>query len=419
MFSPRWKKEAKLLHKGSRKFLNYKRDLLEEEKVAEIEEARARLLASIKASDREGVISAEKQVNQACENALPRYRRPNALEENIEVFFVAIVIALGIRAYFLQPFRIPTGSMRPTLNGIIGHKLEKDKFPSFPAKTWQAVTGGRKYIHQRLSNDDEREIRIHPYLRDRNGNSLPYIEQRQKWHFFSETTIHFVDGVEKIKAPRSAIEQMGGLDRNHLKSNRDGSRWWIVPNTIVSGYTTSGDLVLVDKVSYNFRRPRRGEVFVFDTRDITGITERSETPQGAGSHYIKRLVGVPGDNLQIVGSDLYVDGEPARDKPIRQVMRSEGRHEGWPGYKYAEPDGRTRYLDKPGDVLALKSREDLLAAGEGPIAATLLREYAAMGDNTANSLDSRYWGQVRDYNLVGPAFLSLWPFTSQHWGLIR
>ena len=419
MFSPRWKKEARLLYKGARKFLNYKRDLLEEDKITAIEEARAKLLTTIKTGDREAVKSAEKEVNKACEGALPRYRRPNALEENIEVFFVAIVIALGIRAYFLQPFRIPTGSMRPTLNGIIGHKLEKDKFPSFPAKTWHAVTGGRKYIHKRLSNDEEREIRIHPHLRDRNGNPLPYIEQRQKWHFFSETTIFFTDGEVKLKAPRSALEQMGALDRSRLKSNRDGSRWWIEPNTIVSGYTTSGDLVLVDKVSYNFRRPRRGEVFVFDTRDITGIMERSETPQGAGSHYIKRLVGVPGDSLQIKGSDLFINEKAAEDKPIRQVMRSEGRHEGWPGYKLAEPDGRKRYLDDPSDVLVLKSREDLLEDGTKPIAATLLREYAAMGDNTANSLDSRYWGQVREYNLVGPAFLSLWPFTSGHWGLIR
>jgi hypothetical protein len=43
------------------------------------------------------------------------------LAENVEVFLVAIVIALGVRTYFLQPFTIPTGSMQPTLNCVIGY----------------------------------------------------------------------------------------------------------------------------------------------------------------------------------------------------------------------------------------------------------------------------------------------------------
>ena len=47
-----------------------------------------------------------------------------------------------------------------------------------------------------------------------------------------------------------------------------------------------------------------------------------------------------------------------------------------------------------------------------------LREYAALGDNTTNSLDSRYWGPVRQFNVVGPAAFTLWPFSS-HWGLIE
>ncbi|MED5417336.1 MAG: S26 family signal peptidase, partial [Verrucomicrobiota bacterium] len=194
MFAPRWKKESRLLYKGAKKFLNYKRDLLTEEKVANIGETRAKLLEAIKAGDRDKVKEAEKLVAKACEDSLPRYRRPNALEENIEVFFVAIVIALGIRAYFLQPFRIPTGSMRPTLNGIIGEPMAKEKFPAFPVKAWQAVAGGRKYIYKRLSSEEERYILPHPTSRSPQGAPIPWIEQRQKWQFFTETTIHFEDG---------------------------------------------------------------------------------------------------------------------------------------------------------------------------------------------------------------------------------
>ena len=47
-----------------------------------------------------------------------------------------------------------------------------------------------------------------------------------------------------------------------------------------------------------------------------------------------------------------------------------------------------------------------------------MREYAALGDNTTNSLDSRYWGPVRQFNIIGPACFALWPFT-EHWGSIE
>ena len=55
MFSPRWKKDAKLLSKGARKFLQYKRDLLDQQRLLNLEEARENLNAAIRSSDREAV----------------------------------------------------------------------------------------------------------------------------------------------------------------------------------------------------------------------------------------------------------------------------------------------------------------------------------------------------------------------------
>ena len=412
MFSARWKKEAKLLCKGSRKFLNYKRDLLSEEDITRIQDARGELHAAIRNGDREAAKAAEQYLTQSCGEALPGYRRPGVIPENLEVLFVAIVIALGIRAYFLQPFRIPTGSMQPTLNGIVGHSLPGQEFPSFPVKAWQAVMDGRRYINREVNGSTERRY-------------LERISEGQRLQFFTVTELHFRDDthgspdVIRLPAPRSALEKMG----LRIETDYELGLSYVPPATTVSGYTTTGDLVLVDKVSYNFRRPRRGEVFVFDTRGIEGIHLRSQREQGAGSHYIKRLAAVPGDKVHIEEPILMINDRPATAKYLRMVGEREGIYAGPVGVGYQPTrnyrDVLPQFIRKQGDAVYLKDRDDLFAEGRTGPDLTLRRGYFALGDNTDDSLDSRYWGPVREYNLVGPAFISLWPFTSGHWGLIK
>ncbi len=405
MFTPKWKKEAHHLAKGALKFIHYKRDLLAPDQLGEIESRRADLLAAIKSGDRGKTDEASKQIRAACDNALPREKPVGWLEENVEVMFVAIVIALGLRAYYLQPFRIPTGSMQPTLNGIIGTPLAREDWPSFPVRMWEKVMRGRSYVH--VVNDRDRRVAV-------DGDDRPIIRDVQMMHFFSRSQIHFTDSKPlRLPAPVGPSSQIGLVSAINIAGRNGG----VLPagTVVCEGTVDSGDLVLVDKFSYHFRKPKRGEVFVFDTLGIKGIHDRSGE-QAAGSHYIKRLCGVPGDTLSIQPPDLLIDGKIAREPGIQRVIRGEGPYSINPnGYVPADPrEARahkrpvSQYLAKPGDSLTLTAQ-----APPG------YREYAALGDNTGNSLDSRYWGPVREFNLVGPALFSLWPVTTGHWGFIR
>lgn len=403
---PRWKKEARHLVKGAKKYLHYKRDLLDEGRIAEIESRRADLKTALKLGDRKAVDEAGKQLRATCEKALPLSPQQNWWEENVEVMFVALVIALGLRAYVLQPFRIPTGSMQPTLNGIV----IVDKGPDFEApwfgkRVFDWVWSGRSY--KNIIADQRKKVRGY---RD------------ASWFLFTRTEVLFSDG-SSLKVPAATGEVQGqfyaDLD-NDGRIGPDEGKVYEAGDPILRGTITTGDLVLVDKISYHFRKPRRGEVFVFDTRGLntSGDVGGRLGGQSGGSHYIKRLCGVPGDELQIDPPHLYVNGRISDEPGIVRVMEREGEYAAYPdgkprpGYLLGDPGQRPRYPRGPlfevDDVFELKDTDRVG-----------MREYAALGDNTANSLDSRYWGEVREFNLAGPGWLSLWPFGSGHWGFIK
>ena len=397
MFGPKWKKEAKLLHKGAKKFLHYKRDLLPPDRIDEIESRRADLWDAVKANDQAKAEEASKQLRDTCEKALPRQPVQSAWEENVEVIFVALVVALGLRAYVIQPFRIPTGSMQPTLNGITIEQSEDPNYekPWFGKQAADLVLRGRTY--RNIKADDDMHM---TGMRD------------ASWFLFTRTKVMFSNG-QQISFPAAAGETRDlltepiapGAEQRRPKSYRKG-------DAILRGWVDTGDLVLVDKISYHFRRPNRGEVFVFDTR---GIKTEQQVPgklggQTGGTHYIKRLCGVPGDTLEIRSPNLWVNGVIAKEPGIQRVIAAEGEYSKNKGYILADPmaSGYQLPLQRGGSKFHL--------AAQAPPG---MREYAALGDNTGNSLDSRYWGSVKEFNLAGPALFSLWPFTTGHWGFIK
>lgn len=420
-WNPKWKKTALLTIKGANKFIHYKKDLISSEKIKSIQAFQLELKEAIRNKSQEEVKRKCNLLEQECQKSLIAYVRPNVITENMEVLFVAIVVALGLRAYYLQPFRIPTSSMQPTLNGINGHALGRDKWPSLPERIIQMATHGRTYINLTAKNDC----------------SIYNIEDSQVAKFFTKTTISFSDGTKQsFSASANSIQQ---IIKAYQKNNPKYSGVYKPGEVIAQGFVDSGDLVLVDKVSYHFRQPTRGETFVFDTRGIEEIHKAAEyiyelnddgnpvtgldgqplikdvrlMDQIGGAHYIKRCVGLPGDKISInSGGNLIINGVIATDKGIQYAQNlSYNRQGDFTGYTLTNDQLYRNPLNSTSDFILLNGPEHKLTA-----------EYAAFGDNTSVSLDSRYWGTIKQYNLVGPALFSLWPFTHEvdpHWGLVK
>ena len=124
-----------------------------------------------------------------------------------------------------------------------------------------------------------------------------------------------------------------------------------------------GDRILVSKLSYRFHSPQRGDVFVF---------KYPEDPKVA---FIKRLVGKGGEQIEIRNGRVYINGKEVENKKIK------GR------FYYNKGDN-----SEPGELYQIPENT-----------------YFALGDNSANSRDSRYWGVVPKKNLIGKAVFIYWP----------
>ncbi|MBX7211643.1 MAG: signal peptidase I [Verrucomicrobiaceae bacterium] len=395
--TPRYLKQARLLLKGVTRFIDYKRDLLPQAKLNDITALRGELQQAVKARDEKRIDDISARVTKACQMALPD-GGSSELADNVEVFFVAIVVALGIRAYIAQPFKIPTGSMQPTLNGYIATPTEKDPTPGFVQNWYDYLLGGRTCIYAVSDHEG--------YLRE----SDPFTEHNFLL-FFPYTTVHFQDGhTINISSPLRQLigpgENLGLAARtgafvretqsitpdgaHHTQLAGGGSVFIKKGDLLACGTLDSGDHVLVNKFIYNFRSPKRGEVFVFTTKNIRS-NYMNVPPEQGSQHYIKRLVGVPGDELEVKSPELWVNGKPAEEFGMKRVASMKEPYRGY------------------GAIEQLSAGRSVKLGSD---------EYWAMGDNSYNSSDSRYWGVVPQRNLVGPGLFCYLPFT-RHWGVIR
>ena len=391
IFASKHVKQGRQYIKDGKKLLAYKKDLWTEAQVSDFEAGIVRLERACGSGDRNLIEAAALALDEQCGRVAPPL--PNAgWRENSEVFLVAIIVALGVRTYFVQPFTIPTGSMWPTLNGIMGHPTVEAP-PNFAVQIFQQAVLGRGWVNT-LAREDETVIGMAE--RPRRVSVLGFFSVSVP--FLTETVVQTDKGEYAIHAPmRTLADHFEIYPGKMVKKDEPLAR----------GYVETGDHVFVDKFTYHFRKPDRGDVFVFNTQHIAKMGNLGPPPAEPSQFYIKRLVGTPGDRLRIAPPELFINGELAKGAVFARVM---GGKDGYRGYS------NVAEFNFPGGRVATRPM-DFLNSPEATMEIPAKR-YWAQGDNSYHSSDSRDWGTVPQDNIVGRGILVYWPMAS-HWGLIR
>jgi signal peptidase I len=190
-----------------------------------------------------------------------------------------------------------------------------------------------------------------------------------------------------------------------------------IPSSSMRPTLEVGDFILVNKFTYGIRlpilekkiieinQPQRGDVLVF------------RYPLDPALDYIKRVIGVPGDEVTYKDKKLTVNGQSAPQKPDGTYSYLEGTLAFVTTQRFEETFGNQTHTvanlpDVPpvnvGRVRSFPGRENCVYNESGFTCKVPAGHYFMMGDNRDNSEDSRYWGFVPDDHIRGKAFFVWW-----------
>ncbi len=170
-----------------------------------------------------------------------------------------------------------------------------------------------------------------------------------------------------------------------------------------------GDLILVNKFDYGVRLPVINRKILANKDPARGDVVVFRYPPDPRIDYIKRVVGLPGDEVAYLNKLLTINGQRIESAPLPDFYDEDSRRYAQHfSEKLAGVEHRI-LIDKEGPAFVpgaqnFPNRDACQYTGEGVTCKVPAGHYFMMGDNRDNSVDSRYWGFVPDRNLVGRAF---------------
>lgn len=381
-FLSRTVRQAVAMRRHVDRLLNAQRDLLTPQGIAAVRTAMGAVDQAIREGANKGALRLRMEELEFAANERLKPYPHAAWRENVEVLLVALAVAMGIRTFFLQPFKIPTGSMQPTLFGVMSE-------PDFSRPPW---LGGNTNTGFTIPTGWERVrgwFAGVSYVRvvARNEGPLQLVEEPLRFLIFNIRQRLVVGGeTYTLWFP----PDYGGVTLASRAGLSLGQRFR-KGEEIVRLRVRSGDHLFVNRLVFNFLRPARGDIVVFETAGV----DHPQVPKD--QFYIKRLIGLGPERIKI-GPDNHL---------VANGRRLDAADAGFEFvYSYRANSPTNDYLGHmlaPGSHFATPFDEFSIRPGH----------FMVMGDNTRNSLDSRYFGDVSERFIIGRASFVYWPLSSR------